>query len=110
MTKPIDPQAAVEALWKIAPEYAQAKADRVYLEEFRKTKKALLMKTVADLPLGAQEREAYANPEYVEVLEGLRAAVEKEETLRWRLLSTQLAVEVWRSQESSNRVTDKATR
>ncbi len=42
--RPINPQAAVEELWKHAPAHAKAKAERVYLEEFRKTKKALLMK------------------------------------------------------------------
>lgn len=109
MSKPIDPHGAIESLWKIAPEYAKAKAERVYLEEFRKSKKAVLMKTVADLPLGGQEREAYAHPEYIGLLAALKVAVEREEALRWRLVSAQTAIEVWRSQEASNRATERAT-
>jgi hypothetical protein len=41
--KEFDPDTAVSFIIKHAPLYAKAKAERVYLEEFRKTKKALLM-------------------------------------------------------------------
>jgi hypothetical protein len=108
MSKPIDPQGAIESMWKIAPEYAKAKAERIYLEEYRKSKKAILMKTVSDLPLGAQEREAYADPEYIGLLAALQTAVEREEMLRWRLVSAQTAVDVWRTTQASNRAIDRA--
>lgn len=109
MERRIDPHEAVEYLIKTAPLYAQAKAERVYLEEFRKSCKARLMQTVGSLPIGAQEREAYAHADYLTNLEGLRAAVEKEETLRWMMVAAQTRVEVWRSQEASNRSQDRAT-
>lgn len=105
----IDPQAALEQMWKLAPEYAQAKANRIYLEEYRKTIKAQLMKDSGLESIGAQEREAYAHDDYKAHLEGLRSAVEVEETLRWRLVSAQAAVDVWRSQESSARMIDRST-
>ena len=108
MSKPIDPQAALKSMWDLAPQYASAKGQRVYLEEYRKTLKATLMKECRETAIGAQEREAYAAPEYAELLKGLQAAVEAEETLRWRLVSAQAAVEVWRSQEASNRAMDRA--
>lgn len=38
-----DPHKAVDYIIKNAGKFAQAKANRVYLEEFRKSKKALLM-------------------------------------------------------------------
>ncbi len=111
--KPINPQAAVEELWKAAPEHAKAKSERVYLEEFRKSKKALLMRD-AELAghktAAAQEREAYSHPDYIAVLAGLRAAVEREELARWRMVSCQAAVEVWRSTEASNRAVDRSAR
>jgi hypothetical protein len=109
MSKPIDPQGAVESLWKIAPEYAKAKAERVYLEEFRKSKKSILMQSHGDKAIGAQEREAYAHPEYIGLLAALQVAVEREETLRWRLVACQTSIEIWRSQEASNRAVDRAT-
>lgn len=93
-----------------APEYAKAKADRVYLEQFRKTKKALCMRdaekrgfTTAVL----QEREAYADPEYVLILDGLKAATEEEERLRWMLIAAQAKVEVWRSISANRRAETK---
>ena len=108
MSRPIDPQGAIESMWKMAPAYAKAKAERIYLEEFRKSKKAILMQAHNDKAIGAQEREAYAHPEYIGLLAALRVAVESEETLRWRLVSAQTSVEVWRSQEASSRATDRA--
>lgn len=108
--KPIDPQSALESMWKLAPQFAKARAARVYLEDYSKVLKATLMKSSGVEAIGAQEREAYAHPDYATHLQGLRAAVEQEETLRWRLISAQAAVEVWRSMESSNRLIDKAAR
>lgn len=105
----IDPRSALESMWNTAPIYAKAKAERVYLEEFRKTLKAQIMKEHEGVPITAQEREAYADQRYIMHLQGLQAAVTAEETLRWRLVSAQTAVEVWRSQESSARLMDRST-
>ena len=110
--KPINPQSAVEELWKCAPAHAKAKSERIYLEEFRKSKKALLMKE-AELAgkksAASQEVEAYAHPEYISLLEALRDAVEREELARWRIVACQAAIEVWRSQESTSRAEGRAT-
>jgi hypothetical protein len=110
--RPINPQSAVEELWRFAPAHAKAKAARIYLEEFRKSKKALLMKQAGVDGIktsAAQETEAYADPEYQALLEALRDAVEAEELARWRMVSCQAAIEVWRSQEASARAEGRAT-
>ena len=108
--KPIDPQAAMETMWKIAPEFAKAKGERVYLEEARKSLKAVLMKKCGLEAIGAQEREAYAHDDYQTYLQGLQAAVEREESLKWRLIAAQAAIDIWRTTESSNRAIDRAAR
>jgi len=110
MSKPIDPQAAMQQIWELAPRYAKAKSERIYLEEYRKSKKALLMQTSQEKSAVMQERDAYADPDYIALLAGLRAAVEAEETLRWRMVASEAAIEIWRSQEASNRTIDRATR
>ena len=92
---------------KTAPAYAKAKAERVYLEEFRKSKKALLMQNSNEKTAAMQERDAYAHPEYLGLLAALRVAVEAEENARWMLTAAQTRVEVWRSQEASNRAIDR---
>ena len=93
-----------------APAYAKAKSDRIHVEEFRKTKKALLMRQAeieGHKSAVAQEREAYAHPEYIQLLEGLRAAVEEEERLRWLMVAAQAKIEAWRTIESTRRAEAK---
>lgn len=107
-----EPNKAVDYILKHSAEYAKAKSQRVYLEEFRKTKKALLMKEALTLGIeaaNAQEREAYAHPEYQDLLKGLAAAIETEETLKWNLEAARMRTDIWRSQEATNRMTDKVT-
>ena len=102
-----DPGQALQMLWDTGPLYAEAKGMRVYLEEYRKTLKATLMQASGATSAAVQERDAYAAPEYLAHIQGLQAAVEQEERLRWRLVTAQASIEVWRSQEASNRNMDK---
>ena len=104
-----DPHDAVDYIIKHARQFADAKAQRVYLEEFRKSKKALLMKQSIESALGAQERDAYAHAEYVELLKGLREAVAIEEKLRWDLIAAQARVDIWRTEQANLRNEGKAT-
>ena len=104
-----DPHVAIDYIIKHARLFAEAKAKRVYLEEFRKSKKAILMKKSGQDTIGAQERDAYAAEEYRELLEGLREAVEVEEKLRWDLIAAQARVEVWRTEQANYRAEGKAT-
>jgi len=105
------PEEAAQTIRDKAPAYGEAKAQRVYLEEFRKSKKALLMKDALTLGIeaaNAQEREAYAHPSYQQLIRGLAEAIEKEETLRWELEAARLDIEIWRSREATNRMQDRA--
>ena len=103
---------AVNYLFTHGKKYALAKANRIYLEEFRKSQKAILMKSAMLKGLAktvaAAEIEAYSDTEYVKILEGIKEAVEKEEEYRWGLISAQARIDVWRSNEASNRFLDKA--
>ena len=90
------PYKAIEFIIENAPKYAEAKAQRIYLEEFRKTKKALLMKDALARGIDsgvAQEREAYAHLEYADLLKGLMVAIEREESLKWMLTAAQMKAE-----------------
>ena len=103
---------AVDYLYTHGEKYAEAKAHRVYLEEYRKSCKAILMKealTNGSKTVAAAEIEAYADVSYIELIKGLQAAVRREEELRWALIAAQARIEIWRSQEASNRVMDKIT-
>lgn len=109
--KLIDPQAAVDYMIAKSGEFAQAKANRIYCEEYRKTLKSQLMKEAMMKfdSVNAQEREAYAHPDYKQHLLALKEAVEQEERLRWMLIAAEARIEVWRSQEASKRSEHRMT-
>lgn len=96
----------IERLIKV---YAQAKANRVYLEEFRKSKKALLMRQAeSEDPVryktgSSQEAYAYSHPDYLALLEGLQAATEDEEKHRWNLRQREWKFEQWRTEQATAR-------
>ena len=104
------PHAAVDFILKHAPEYAKAKSQRIYLEEFRKSKKALLMKDALQMgyeAVNAQEREAYGHADYIDLLKGLAEAVEIEESLKWKLEAARMRTEIWKTEEYTNKKTDR---
>jgi hypothetical protein len=106
------PEEAAQEIRDKAPAYGEAKAQRVYLEEFRKSQKALLMKDAMARGIDsavAQEREAYAHIEYADLLKGLMIAIEKEETLKWMLTAAQMKADIWRSEQASERLGVKTT-
>jgi glutathionyl-hydroquinone reductase len=113
--KMIDPNDAVDFMIAQSAKYAEAEANKVYMEEMRKTIKAEEMKVAERLGNGEyktaamQEREAYASPRYKQHLEALKQAVEERERLRWLLIAAQERIAVWRSMEASNRHVEKAT-
>jgi hypothetical protein len=106
------PYKTVDFILENAPNYAKAKAERIYLEEYRKTKKALLMKVAMEAGYEsavAQEREAYAHPDYQVLLKGLAEAIEEEETLKWKLTAATIKGEIWRTESANERNGIKAT-
>jgi hypothetical protein len=104
------PEEAAQTIRDKAPAYGEAKAQRVYLEEYKRTKRALLMKDALRLGIesaAAQEREAYADPAYDQLLKGLAVAIEAEETLKWEMESARLDIEIFRTREATNRMQDR---
>lgn len=106
------PYKAIEYIIENASKFGEAKAQRIYLEEFRKTKKALLMKEALEMGIEsavAQEREAYASVDYQLLLKGLQVAIEREETLKFMLVAAQMKADIWRSEQASERLGVKTT-
>ena len=85
---------------------AKAKADVVYLTEYRKSKKAILMQEAQTNGLKTgQEREAYAyaHIEYQELLKGLQIAVEANESYQWRMRLAQDRIKIYQTHEANKR-------
>lgn len=95
----------------MAADYAAAYAERNYLEEFKKSKLAMLMKQAevdGHKTAAAQEREARSDPEYIKLLENLRTATETSEQTRWHLEIAKLGVAVWQTQNANERAERRA--
>ena len=104
-----EPTKAIQYIIDTAPLYAKAKADRIYLEEFRKSRKAQLMANAGTEVLGKQETYAYAHQDYIQILEGIKQAVELEEKYRWLMTAAQARIECWRTEQYSARIEMKGT-
>jgi hypothetical protein len=105
----IDPNKAIEFIIKQSGIYAQAKANRVYIENYLRSAKSKMMMESTATSIAAKEMEAYATDDYIALLDGLKEAVETEEKLRWQLIAAQERVQIWRTQEATNRTIDRAT-
>jgi len=98
---------ALDYLRDNASAAAQARANRIYAEEYRKSLKATIMKRNADMAVNAQEREAYADPEYLAFLDGLKQAVFEDEKHRFLLEAAKAKCDAWRTQQATQRAMEK---
>ena len=94
---------AIDWLKNNADQSAKSRAERIYMEEYRKSLKAMLMKKFVDMPVSSQEREAYAHPEYIEHLKAIKIAVERDEKNRFLRVTAEAKIEAWRSMSANLR-------
>ena len=102
-----DPHKMVDFIFLNREKLAEAVGARGYLENFLKSKKALLMKASGESTIGAQEREAYAHPDYIALFKAIEEAKVLEETLRWGMTGAQMRVEIWRTEQANFRAEGK---
>ena len=91
--------------------YSEARKKRNYKEEYKKTLLALLMKEAerkGASSVSAQERDAYANPQYPEYLLEISTAVAEEELKRMQVKRVELEIEVWRTLQANERMERKS--
>lgn len=105
----ISPFKALDFIRDNAKARAQAKANVVYMTEYRKTIKAILMASSKEKTESAKETYAYAHESYKDHLLALKAAVEEYERINWLMVAAEARIEVWRSLESSARAEGRAT-
>jgi hypothetical protein len=105
----ISPFRALDFIRDNAEKYAIAKANVIYLSEYRKTLKAILMVECTAKTQSEKESYAYAHKSYIAHLESLRTATEECERIRWLIVGAQAKIEVWRSLEASGRMEVKST-
>lgn len=90
----------------LADKYATAQAMAEHLGEYRKSKKALLMKDAevnGTKTAALQEREAYAHADYIALLKGLQAATEQALSCKWKLEISRMKFEWARTKAATRR-------
>jgi len=90
---------------EISQQYAEAQAQADYLDEFRKSKKAALMKEAevsGATSAAIQEREAYRHADYLALLQGIKVATERAIGLKWKLEVIRMRFE-WSRTKAANR-------
>lgn len=105
-----DVEAAVTFLRDNAGKVAEARANRLYLEQWIKTVRA--DRQVAEIKAGssaaAAEAVALSSQEYKDSLEAYRDAVKADERFRFLTAAAEARIEAWRTMESTRRAEGKA--
>lgn len=99
---------AQEFYFQKAESLAEYKAEMEYLMEFRKSKKAILSNQFLEenpkSPEWKCNNYAYAHPEYLEILEGIKEGIARYEKLRFQMESAKMKVNIWQTQSANQRV------
>jgi len=93
----------IEAMGDAIAPYAKAKANRIYIENFLRCKKSLLMKESESKTIAGREADAYSDPEYIQLIQGLKQAVETEEKCKFALERFKIEFEHWRTTQANER-------
>lgn len=96
-------QEALDYLWDNAPKAAQAKANRVYMEQYLKVVKAKIMSEHNEKAVNAREQYAYCDSRYMKQLEALRQATLEDAELLFRREAAMARFEAYRTQSATER-------
>ena len=103
-----DANKAIEFIYQTAPAYAMAQGNFDRLSEYRKSKKSLLALSSGESSFAMREAEAYAHPEYLDLLDEIKLAQVEAITLKLQIEAAKLRVEVYRTDSANNRRLDRA--
>jgi hypothetical protein len=104
-----DAERVVDWLRDNARKIAQARAERLYMEQWIKTVKATIQSEQSGMSVSAAETVALASPRYMAALQAFRDSVESDEYLRFMVAAAEAKIDAWRSQESTRRAEGRAT-
>ena len=101
------PQERIVQLHHLGKKYAKAKSECEYLKHFRKSKLAILkaqyLKEDSRRSNVACEDLARAHPEYLEVLDGLKIAIEISEAALWELRTSHAGINLYQTKKADER-------
>ena len=108
MVKDEELDKALAYLRDTAVEAAQARAERLYLDDYSRVLRATIMSEHLSEPVNAQERYAYGDTRYKNHLEGLKQAIFLDERHRFLREAASAKIEAWRTYQANLRAEGKA--
>ena len=102
MTTERDINKARDWLIDNAENCAQAKANRIYCEEYRKSLKAILFNEMTGT-MAERENQAYAHEKYLEHLQELKQAVYEAENLKALRCAAEIKISMWQTEQANLR-------
>lgn len=90
----------IQQIDKLAEKFAQAKSERSYLENYRKSLRATLALEYAEQGIKsfqAQTLHAEADDRYKQILKALKTAIQIETQCYWELEKLRIQFEKWRT-------------
>lgn len=94
---------SLDFLLNHAADGAKIRANRLILEEYTRVIKSEIMCMFPEMPVSAQERQAYAHPRYKAHLEVLRTAIAEDTEHHFRREAADARLRAWISQQASER-------
>lgn len=99
-----DIERALDYLRDNADAAAQAAANKTYMEEYRKSLKAMLRQESNAKTEAQRDDDAYADPRYLKHLEGLKQAVFEHERHRFMMRAAEGRIDAWRTWCANQRI------
>lgn len=100
-------EAALDYLARNVEAAAAARANKIFMVEGRKVKKAQLMCMSNDMTENARERFAYAHDDYSAYLEKMKEAIYEDAKHEFRRDAYNATIEAWRTEQANIRVAEK---
>ena len=106
----INPNDEIQHIVDLIDDYAAADANLAWLESYKHALKALKMKESPSPSIAGKEMDALASEEYLQYCYDLEKAKKKYTSLKLTIETAKMKVEVWRTEQATNRQIEKITR
>ena len=106
----INPNDEIQHIVDLIDDYADADANLAWLDSYKSALKALKMKESTSPSIAGKEMDALASDEYLQYCHDLNEAKRKYTALKLTIETAKMKVEVWRTEQATNRQIEKITR
>jgi hypothetical protein len=106
----INPNDEIQYVVDLIDDYAAADGRLAGLESYKSALKALKMKESSQTSIAGKEMDAFASEDYINYCKEVDEARVKFISLKLKIETAKMKVEVWRTEQATNRQIEKLTR